>query len=155
MSNSPLLPVTLIGPLDARAFTPPLTSSSEIGPFDARADSVPEKPETPIGPFAVSTSIDVPSGAVTTSCTLQFCTPLRLLDRPVTRTRLPSIVRRTLSAAACASASCRAPAPMHAVMPKVLPVPRWIWTPPFDSGRMSSVPAETGTVPCCSARATS
>jgi hypothetical protein len=67
MSNSPRLPSTLIGPLDARALTPPVTSSSEIGPLEARAASVPEKPDTPIGPFIVSTSIDAPSGAVTMS----------------------------------------------------------------------------------------
>ena len=57
------------------------------------------------------------------SCTLQLWMLLRAPDRfaPVTRTRLPSMTRRTLSAAACASALVRAPAPIQAVIPNVPP----------------------------------
>ena len=43
-SNSPRLPVTLIGPFYARAFTWPMTSSSGIGPLEARAVNVAREP---------------------------------------------------------------------------------------------------------------
>ena len=78
------------------------------------------------------------------SCTLE----LRSWGRRCTRTRLPSIARRTLSAACCASVWVSAPpAAMQAVIEYALPVPLLELTPPFVSGSTSRRPAESGTTP--------
>ena len=151
MSKSPALPLTLIGPFCAWAETLPLTSWRPMGPLLARATKVPLTPSSPIGPFDVRTLTSAPGGVSTMSCTFQ----LRPLGAPLTRTRFPSIARRTLSAACCASAWVSAPTATQAVIEYAPPVPLWNRTPPFISGSTSRRPADMGTTPCCTARATS